>query len=190
MRRVLVTMAAMLLPSLPASAQERGDVGLATGYPGAIGVVWHASERLAIRPDFTFSRTTSENESGPTAGLETTGWSLGVGVSALFYTGGVGSLRTYVSPRVAYARLSTTSEASASTSPSESTTNTWQFAGTFGAQYAIGERFSVFGEAGLAYSHGTSTFRVGGLPAGVEPGETTNQTFGTRTAVGVVLYFK
>jgi opacity protein-like surface antigen len=182
--------ATILLLSLPANAQEPGDVGLAAGYPGAIGIIWHASERVAVRPDFTFSRTTSENDSGVTAGLETKGWSLGFGVSALFYTGGAGPLRTFVSPRVAYARLSTTSEVSASTSASESTSNTWQFAGTFGAQYSLGDRFSVFGEAGLAYAQGKSTFRVGGSSAGVDPGETTNRTFGTRTAVGIVVYFK
>lgn len=73
MKRVLFTVAVLLCASLPAAAQESGQVGVAMGYPGSIGIIWHASERMAIRPDFNVAQTSSESKSGFSAGLKTDG---------------------------------------------------------------------------------------------------------------------
>lgn len=67
MRRWMVVefCAAVLLGVAPASAQDRGQLGLTTGYPAAIGALWHASDRVGIRAEATFQTSSSEVESGP-----------------------------------------------------------------------------------------------------------------------------
>ena len=40
----------------PAVGQEKGQVGLTVGYPASVGVVWHAVDRVAVRPEFTFTQ--------------------------------------------------------------------------------------------------------------------------------------
>lgn len=194
MKRALLTVAVLLCTSVPAAAQESGQVGLAMGYPASIGIIWHASDRVAIRPDFNVTRTSNESNSGFSAGLKTDGWTLGVGLSALFYTSKKDNLRTYFSPRFAYGRTQTNSDPTrvfgAASLSSETRSNSYQYAGSFGAQYSLSRRFSVYAEAGLAYSHGDSTFRSTASFSGVATGKTTITSFGTRTAVGVVFYFK
>lgn len=188
MKRVLRTVAVLLFVSLPAAAQESGQVGVAMGYPGSIGIIWHASDRMAIRPDFNLTKTTSENTGG-FSGSKVDGWALGFGLSALIYTGKKDNLRTYFSPRFAYGRSSTDSDSSSSTSSSETTANSYTFSGSFGAQYSLSRRFSVYGEAGLLYSRNDATFKSSALLSGVTTGTTTSHGFGTRGAVGVVVYF-
>lgn len=189
MKRVLCTAAVLLFVSLPAAAQESGQVGVAMGYPGSIGIIWQASDRMAIRPDFNFTKTTSEN-TGVFSESKVGGWTLGFGLSALIYTGKTDKLRTYFSPRFAYARTQTNSDAGTPTSSSGTTANSYTFAGSFGAQYSLSRRFSVYGEAGLAYSRSDSTFKSTASLSGVATGTTTSHGFGTRAAVGVVVYFK
>jgi hypothetical protein len=61
-------------------AQERGDVGITMGDPAAVGVLFHVSDSLAIRPEVSFSTTTTDIP------LTTSSSTLyGVGVSALIY---------------------------------------------------------------------------------------------------------
>ena len=55
-------------------------------------------------------------------------------------------------------------------------------AGSFGAQYAMGSKFSVFGEVGLGYSRSIS-------PTSSIYSKTTSTTWSTRTGVGVIVYF-
>lgn len=72
-----------------AHAQEPGRVGLTIAHPAAVGFVWHATDRVAIRPDLSVSRTRSETEGtlGPFVTSSTArGWSVGVGVHSLIYT--------------------------------------------------------------------------------------------------------
>ena len=47
----------------PAAAQEKGDIGLTISAPSALGVIWHVSERLAIRPEMSFSFSETDAES-------------------------------------------------------------------------------------------------------------------------------
>ena len=167
-------------------AQESGDVGLSMGYPTSVSVVWHVTSRVAIRPEVSLNWTSTELEIGlPIEGGDTSTdtFSTTFGVSALFYLNTTDRLRTYVSPRVTYVTTSIDTEAPF-TSDLERTLDGFQFAGSFGAQFAVGDRFSVFGEVGLAYS--TTTAKIGSLPI---EAETRMRSFGTRTTAGVTFYF-
>ena len=73
-------------------------------------------------------------------------------MSALFYLRSADALRTFVvDPRVSYSYSSITGGA---------TGKTWSGQLFFGAEYALGRRFGVFGEAGLSYGRTTAT-RIG-----------------------------
>src|SRR5690349_6856829 len=72
-----------------ADAQDDPRVGLTMGYPTAIGVLWHVSDRIAVRPEIDFSRSTATSEgTSPLGSLnddETTSHVIRPAVSALFY---------------------------------------------------------------------------------------------------------
>jgi hypothetical protein len=182
---ILLVAALVLLPG-SASAQEKGKTGIFMGSSG-LGLIWHATERVAIRPEVSFSRATYET---PTS--ETDANSYSVGVSALFYMAKRDNAAAYFAPRYVYTHSSgeirynsllslptlfpTTAEQSASAS---------QVSGSFGAQYWLGSRFSVFGEAGLAYGTGESESQSGfGMVA-----KTDSNAFSTRASVAAAFYF-
>jgi len=147
-------------------------------FPAAVGVIWRATDGLAIRPDFTFSQSGNGGDS-----LTSSNASVGLGVSALFYVRKWDNLRAYVSPRFGYQRSSFTYPGS---SPSSISTNTYSGAGSFGAEYLLHRRFAVFAETGLVYSHAST----GG--ATIYPGlslETSSHTWGTRAGIGAIVYF-
>jgi Outer membrane protein beta-barrel domain len=164
-----------------ASAQERGDAGIVMGYPAAIGVTFHLTDTIAIRPEFSFTRTSTESS---VLGTERTvdSWSTGVGASALFYVSRADSLRTYLSPRFSYGRSRSDSGVNLPIDGASTTNKTYSVAGSFGAQYSLSDRFSAFGEVGLAVSN--SKTRIGTLA-----GESSGTSWGTRSGVGVVVYF-
>ena len=192
--------AAILIGGATASAQERGQIGLTTGYPAAIGVLWHASDRVGIRAEATFQTSSSELESGPLRSdrdVETT--SFGIGVAGLFYLDRSDNVSTYFSPRLAY--TSSTSEVEGpdvflvpqlfpvpvglSPIPLELRTESsgYSVSGSLGAQYSPNRRLSVFGELGLNYA------TLNSESSSFTSSETEGSTFGVRTAVGIVLYF-
>lgn len=162
-----------------AAAQEKGQAGITMGYPASIGVLWHLSDRVAIRPEFSFTNTDSSSASLVSAGSQF--WSLGTGVSALFYSAAHDNLRTYVSPRLICTRTHGDSDITTTTATS------YSFAGMFGAQYSLGRRFGVFGEIGVGYARqtGSTTTELIGLTRV----SSHSDSIGTRTGVGVVLYF-
>jgi hypothetical protein len=104
--------------------------------------------------------------------------SFGLGASVLFYGAGTENVRTYWSPRLAWARLSFDD------GNDDESNSAISVSGSFGAQYNPVPRFSVFGEIGLEYARSSSSY-----DAGPETFESTSSGFGTRTAVGVILYF-
>jgi hypothetical protein len=190
--------AAILLGGATASAQERGQIGLTMGYPAAIGVLWHASDRLGIRAEATFQTSSSELESGPIRSdrdVEST--SFAVGVAGLFYLGRSDDVSTYFSPRLAYTR--STSEVEGPEVflvpqlfpvpippiPLELRTESsgYSVGGSFGGQYSPNRRFSIFGELGLNYA------TLNSESSSFAPSETEASSFGVRSAVGIVLYF-
>ena len=184
MRNRLLAVLALALMPIAAAAQDdlEGKIGLTMGYPAAVGVIWQASDRLALRPEFTVSRSSSELQTP--GSTDTSGWIYGVGVSALFYLTNADNLRTYISPRYSYSRSTTTSTLTVlgTTTSNELTSSGSSVIGSFGAQYAIGPRFSAFGEVGFGYTGLTSRSAISGI-------RSTSRTWGTRTGAGFILYF-
>jgi len=203
MRRASMVLVMMLGWAASAAAQDAGSVGLTMGYPASIGVIWHVSDRIALRPEVSLTQISSTSTSIITiavpggTNLSTTTqavsdqWSVGYGASALIYLQRWDSLRTYVSPRFQYARgtstSTTTSSASSFVPIAPSTTefaqNAYFFSGSFGAQYNLGPHFALFGELGFGFQHASSESDQAGA------GSSEGHTLGTRSGVGVILYF-
>ena len=195
--RRFLPVSCLLLLSVTASAFAQTDhrVGLVMGVPVQVGVLWHASERVAVRPDVSFSRTSSEFDASlPLGGVAYTS-SVGstrvtTGVSLLFNVTDEGDLRTYVAPRYGFSRSSSSSASDVSgpgglgglSDASRSTQATHSVGGLFGAHYALGSRFALFGEVGLDFSTSSTTSAL------VET-RSTGRSAGTRGGAGVVLYF-
>lgn len=189
---------ALLMLAIPARAQEAGQIGLGIGIPGSIGIIWHISDGIAVRPDFSFSHTHSEADT--VGGTEADSSGYGFGASMLFYTGKIrDDVRLYVAPRFAYARTNSKTETPGIMLDGVSIVNTgyvtkghqngYTYAGAFGVQFTPTRRFSVFGEAGLQYSDVDSTHTTT-APVTIAEGTSSNSQFGTRTSVGVIFYFK
>ena len=185
----------LAMAARPVSAQEAGDVGVTMGYPGAIGVVWHITDGLAVRPDLTLSRTTSESSTtsssvfgGQSLSSSNTseGWGTTVGLSALVNVRTIERLRLYVSPRLAYSYSSSDNETglTGSLSAFNATTTGIVASGSFGSQYNVHDRFAIFGELGLQYSSLTTESDFPG-----SSNQTDSTSFGLRSAVGVTFYF-
>ena len=168
------------LMTTPAAAQETGDIGLTISAPSAIGVIWHVSERVAIRPEVSFSFSESDGEG--TNVSDVSGHSVGLAGSALFYIGQWDSLRTYVAPKFSYSW--TGSNTGNSTLDLSSNQDAWGLAGSIGAQYNLGTRFAVFAEAGLMYSSSRTE-----TASSIVNLDRTTWVFGSRTAIGGTLYF-
>jgi len=165
--------------AVPADAQEKGQAGITMGYPASIGLLWHLSDRVAIRPEFSF--TNSDSSSASIVSADSRFWSLGTGVSALFYSAAHDNLRTYVSPRFSYTRTHGDSNITTTTATS------YSVAGMFGAQYSLGRRFGVFGEIGVGYARQTGSTAT--ELVGLTRVASHSDSIGTRSGVGVVLYF-
>ena len=182
-KRLLPTVlfSVILIPPAAAHAQERGQTGIVVGYPTNIALIWHASDRLAIRPEVAFSHSSSETESSFFGTVSfTDSWNVTVGASALWYMAKTDNVRTYFSPRLTYSR--NRSDSSFSTSDPVSTNVS--LAGSFGAEYSPVRKFSVFGEVGYGFNHGWSKFTT---PISTSEGSAWN--WAPRTAVGAIFYF-
>jgi hypothetical protein len=170
-RRTSTLCMAMLLAAGAAHAQEHGTVGITMGYPASLGIIFHATDTVAIRPEFSFTRNSTDGDLGADS------WQVGTGISALFYLASSDHVHTYVSPRLTYARSRTTVTPSGFSSKNTS----WGLIGSFGAQYAPVRSFSVFGEIGLGYTRQSAT------TTGSAVGANLNQ-IGTRAGVGIIFY--
>jgi hypothetical protein len=166
-----------------AHAQDDRRFGLAMGYPTAVGVLWHATGRIAIRPELDASRAAVKTES--TSSLlpipeeeEATTSSVRPGISVLFYLARRDELRLYVSPRYSYIFTGNSQSGLSERS-------TWLVSGSIGAQHDLGSRFAVFGELGSEYSRSTSRLSSPSIFSVT----TRTSAIGLRAGVGVVLYF-
>ena len=179
-----VALVTLLCGVRTAHAQDNSRVGLVMGYPASIGVLWHVTDRIAIRPEIDFFRTSITFENSGSALLpanedEDTSRAIRPGVSALFYLGPMEDLRTYVSPRFVFV--------STGTSSSDQESSNYLVSGSFGAQYRLGTRFGVFGEIGIEYSRSETRFSV---PTPISGTTTVRRTgVASRAGVGVILYF-
>lgn len=165
-----------------AVAQEPGRVGMTIAYPSAVGLIWHASDRLAVRPEFTFSLSTSETTPGGglPGGSSASSWSVGTGVSLLYYTQEWDKVRGYVSPRFGYSR--TRNETESGTFSSTLTATNYAWGASYGVQYLPTERFSVFGEVGIGGAFGRGRASNSG-------NKSDGHGWGTRSGIGMIVYF-
>jgi hypothetical protein len=166
--RILLLVGSVLLVAPAARAQDRGQTGITFG-PNAVGLIVHAPDRVAIRPEVLLSKTWNDTE-------DITTWN--TGVSALLYVARWDALRTYVAPRILYARTS-------QSGTPMSVGSFYDFSGAFGAQYSLHRRFGVYGEVGVAFRRSTGTATLSAI--------TTSQpaVYGasTRSGVGAIFYF-
>jgi len=158
-----------------AFAQDAKKFGVVMG--SNLGVIWQPTASVAVRPEIGFSHNSTKNE---TSQVSSTNSSLAVplAISALFYFAEHDHLRTYVSPAFTYQRNSSESSTNVTSPP----VNTYGFRGVIGAQYAISDRFSAFGEIGLAYSHAKARNAANTTTS-------TGNSWSTRSGVGVILFF-
>jgi hypothetical protein len=178
---VLVLLIASLLCARQASAQDAGSLGVTMGYPASVGLLWHVTERVALRPELLFNHSSTETETTLPIGLNTSASSnLVVGLSALFYVAKRDMTRAYLVPRYGFSKSRTSSNAVITQLDFESTSTIHSFGMSFGAQHLLGEHFGIYGELGLSYERLTTE-----LPTADAHGD----AFGTRSGVGVALYF-
>ncbi len=205
MRRVAIAIgfAAVVLAGRDAAAQEAGRVGITMGYPSSFGIVWHISDRIAIRPAISLARASIENEDEVASSLlgplitesgsrtETDSWSIGVDLSALFYVGEWDNVRAYVAPAYNYSHTSSELEISlprpVGTTSLDTTVNTQGVRGTVGVQFTPHRHFAIYGETGIEYRWSETDFEDGLLS--LVSRESTGNTLGTRSGVGVIFYF-
>jgi hypothetical protein len=209
MRRlaVAIVFAAVALAGRDAAAQDVGRVGLTMGYPSAFGIIWHISDRIAIRPALSLARASNENEEEvestilgtivreTSARTEADSSSIGVDVSALIYVSEWDNVRAYIAPAYSYSHTSTELELSLSGPPGvpasasfDTTVNTHGLRGTVGVQFTPHRRFAIYGETGIEYQSSETDFEDG-LLSSVVRRDTSGNTLGTRSGVGVIFYF-
>lgn len=181
--RSLAAAAALVILNAPgAAAQHSGQAGVTMGYPASFGIIWHLNDKVAIRPELTLSGSSADTSSSSLS-IDSSGWNIGTGVSALFYMRSYDRLRTYFSPRFIYSHASSDSSTSSFTTSSSTITSTAVGgSGSFGAQYGLGDKFSVFGEVGFGISHAKTS-------SDFSPTRVSGYTWGTRSGVGVIFYF-
>jgi hypothetical protein len=164
-------------------------------FPASVGLIWHVSDRVALRPDVSFSWSSSTTPPDALVTSTGRGTSYGVGLSGLFYVGKWEGLSAYLSPRFSYARTSTmvtttlpggfegSIRPTISTHATEGTNSAYSLSGSFGAQYSLSRKFGVFGEAGLGYNETRSS------SSSLTSTGSTAHGLGTRAGVGVLFYF-
>lgn len=166
-------------------AQEAGQVGVNLGYP-LVGVTWHVTPTIAVRPEFNFSFGSGSSTSGSgVEGSEADAWGLNFGVSALFYLAEWDGVKGYLAPRVAFIRSNTESLSTVSESRRETSGSGFDLAAMAGVQYPLNSRFTVFGELGISYVNRHSESN----PIGTVSLESDSWTLQPRTAIGLIVYF-
>jgi hypothetical protein len=188
-----------------ASAQTVNRWGLVMGFPASAGLQWQMNDRLTLRSDAAFDWGSVEqvsvsssvfiNGAPVSSTTRTTDFehsTISLGVSGLITVARREQLRLYVAPRIGWRRLHSTfsSESDvtgAVTIPgldqsSATTTNGLELAGTFGANYRLGDRFSIFGETGIGFTSPTSS-------SSSRSDSVTSYIIGSRAGVGAVVHF-
>lgn len=163
---VLTTIAVM-----PAMAQEPGRVGLLMTSDSNVGLRIEATERVAIRPEVGFIRTTSDSLGGERT---TTSWS--PGLSLLFELKSWDRTGLYLAPRWTYSR--TTTGDSPNTGSAKAAGHA--VSAMIGAQHNITDRFGVFGEVGVGRTSSKTESQFSTARA---------HYWSTRSAVGAILFF-
>jgi hypothetical protein len=181
----------LLAISTPALAQDAPRVGVTMAYPASVGAWVQLSERIALRPDLSFSWSSYETNISDALGQREYAsdyLSTSFGVSAIVTIAQWDALRAYVAPRVSYTRITqnspTVSFAPVGSPPvieqHEDVTDGFDVGATFGAYYPLHDRLRVFGEVGAMYLSQSGER---------EDGRVSQKAFANRTSVGLVLMF-
>ncbi len=186
LRLRVVAAAVVLLAPSGAYSQDAPKTGVTTGFPTTIGLIFHPSDEVAVRPEFSFSRSSNDGGLGDLSNVNNR---FSVGVSALFYLRKIDDLRLYVAPRLVYSRSHTTIESGSGLLMQETTATTVQPSGMFGAQYSLHRRFAVYGEAGAAYARLTTKGKSTTSLGFTVPTDQKGHGFSNVGGVGVIVYF-
>lgn len=162
-----------------AAAQQQGDVGLLMAVPAEVGVLWHVTDTVAVRPTIDFSSGSSRTSTPGGGESESSSRGFAVGASVLFYLNDADNVRTYVAPRLQVVWASSDDR----DSPSDVSTDAYGASVSYGAQYTPVSRLSLFGEVGVEYSRATT--EVEGLDL-----KTRSSSWSPRAQVGLVFYFR
>lgn len=197
LRVLLGTLALVAAPSV-ASAQDPGSLGLTASTSGSVGIVWHLTDRVAVRPAIDFAHISTSGDgiytlSGVQDDNSHSSNLFGIKISALLYLGRWENLRAYVAP--GYGR---TFE-SRTVTYTDSETSNYEVEGLFGLQYALGTRFAVFGETGVDYQHLSTETSIAldpillpsvSTPASLLPVlKIESNAIGSKTRFGINFYF-
>ena len=198
-RIAMYAVAALILASGMANAQDRPQVGVTMTYPARIGVLWHITDRVAILPDVALERFSWESEfsfglTGPGSFIGSTSratnitWELAPGANLLVDLARWDDVATYLTGGWSYLYLrETRTEVTTSTGqgtsfpPSgtevtKSTDSGHETRGAFGVRYVPSRRFGIYGEVGVEYRKSSQT-------------TLTSSTLRNRGAVGAIFYF-
>jgi len=201
MRLALFIVVVSVLAPSAAAAQDSPRFGIVMAYPAEAGVLWRVADRVAVRPEFNWTHSTTESTgtttvftgTGVTTTTVTTTTSsngAGYGVSGLWYLSRRDAFGLYLSPRFAYARTSSTTDRPVlglpnlpAPSPIANTTSTYTTSGSFGAEYDFAKRFGVFAELGVSYARSSLTSTVSTLAPDVHGRGTA-----IRSGIGAILF--
>jgi hypothetical protein len=176
---------------LPAGAAEKGAIGIdvEAGVRRLIGVTWHPSTRLALRPGVFFQNAQAENTptlldpSVEAPVYETEDTIFGGRLELDYLLRERRRVTPYVGVTASYSHLNTPYPVNDNSNVIFRTGNLdgWSAGALFGAQYALSEAFQVYGHVGLSYS-ATERFTLNGR-------RLKSHTWTTSTsAIGLVFY--
>ena len=191
-----------------AFAQEERRVGVVAGYPAAVGALWQVTDRFAIRPDVSWSWSSTESSSTTDVGGGFGSFSSAssfeshattFGISGLWTVHREDALRVYLGGRAGYSWSTGTSTSTSTnisigfpgltpvvtttTRTTENRTEAYAASAMFGGQYQLGRRFATFGEIGVTYNWSQSTGGTATLLNSEGHGVS------LRSGVGIILFF-
>lgn len=178
-RPLAFALAVLLATAALGAAQEPGKIGVTMAYPAAFGVIWHASDKIAIRPDFSFSHSSSDSPTNSSTS------DVGFDVSAIVYVKKYDSVRTYVSPQFSYAHSSSSATPIGASQLPEITASGYSAggSGTFGAQYIATPHFGIYGELGVGFRHRSTDISGSSISS-----PQTGSAWSTVAGVGIIFY--
>ena len=162
--RLTLLLAPVLFAPTLARAQENGRIALTVSTPADLGVLWHISDRVGVRPEINASHSRTTGTSAILGAALST--------SLLLYTSSAGATRTYLAPRLS-ARLTFQETAQDQVF--------WAAGLSFGAQHRFDRaRLMVFAEGGVQASWFERALGLGGNVSATQ--------WSTRTAIGLGWY--
>lgn len=167
--------------SSAAQSPDRPRIGLVLG--SSVGVIWHVSDRFALRPSVAASKWSSSTRSDGGSAHRSSSWSYTAALDNLIYVQRREPISTYISMGISY-----------QTGRSRPNLNDQYVIGvpaSFGAQFSPHRRLSVWGEAGLALTLTRRTIHptlIEGQSIG-SSGKASSNEVSTRSSVGMVFYF-